>query len=86
MPGDKVVEIRRAGVDKGTYFATRLAREPWDFILAAGDDWTDEALFASLPREAFSIRVGFGVSSARFNAESAEDLLRFLESLTSPSG
>ena len=86
LPGDKVVEIRRAGVDKGTYFATRLAREPWDFILAAGDDWTDEALFASLPREAFSIRVGFGVSSARFNAESAEDLLRFLESLTSPSG
>jgi len=86
LPGDKVVEIRRAGVDKGTYFATHLAREPWDFILAAGDDWTDEALFASLPREAFSIRVGFGVSSARFNAESAEDLLRFLESLTSPSG
>src|SRR5438552_5490638 len=58
-------------------------------VLVSGrprDDWTDEALFASLPREAFSIRVGFGVSSARFNAESAEDLLRFLESLTSPSG
>src|SRR2546427_819054 len=56
LPGDKVVEIRRAGADKGTHFVTRLGREPWDFIFAAGDDWTDEALFAALPRSAFSIR------------------------------
>jgi len=81
LPGDKVVEIRRAGADKGTHFVTRLGREPWDFIFAAGDDWTDEALFAALPRSAFSIRVGFAASSARFNVESFADVLEFLESL-----
>lgn len=83
FPGDKVVEIRRAGANKGTYFTTHLARDRWDFILAAGDDWTDEALFASLPPEAFSIRVGFGVTAARFSVEGAEDILALLESLAS---
>ncbi len=81
LPGDKVIEIRRSGADKGTHFATRLRREPWDFILAAGDDWMDEALFAALPRSTFSIRVGFAASSARFNVESFADVLEFLESL-----
>jgi len=81
LPGDKVIEIRRAGADKGTHFARHLGPEPSDFILAAGDDWTDEALFAVLPRSAFSIRVGFAASSARFNVESFADVVEFLESL-----
>ncbi len=81
LPGNKVVEIRRSGVSKGTHFATHLAREPWGFILAAGDDWTDEALFASLPPSAFSIRVGITASSARLNVESEAAILDLLESL-----
>src|SRR3989475_9860220 len=81
LPGNKVVEIRRSGVSKGTPFATHLAREPWGFILAAGDDWTDEALFASLPPSAFSIRVGITASSARLNVESEAAILDLLESL-----
>src|SRR5438445_4505464 len=81
LPRNKVVEIRRSGVSKGTHFATHLAREPWGFILAAGDDWTDEALFASLPPSAFSIRVGITASSARLNVESEAAILDLLESL-----
>ena len=81
LPGNKVVEIRRSGVNKGSHFATHLAREPWDFIVAAGDDWTDEALFASLPPSAFSIRVGITASAARLNVESVADILDLLESL-----
>jgi len=81
LPGNKVVEIRRSGVSKGTHFATHLAREPWGFILAAGDDLTDEALFASLPPSAFSIRVGITASSARLNVESEAAILDLLESL-----
>jgi len=81
LPGNKVVEIRRDGVNKGTHFATHLAREPWDFILAAGDDWTDEALFSALPPSAFSIRVGITASSARLNVESVAAILDLLESM-----
>src|SRR6266487_2569904 len=81
--GNRVVEIRRGGVNKGTFFATRLAREPWDFILAVGDDSTDEALFSALPASAWSIRVGFGASSARFSVEAVADVLDLLETLPS---
>jgi trehalose 6-phosphate synthase/phosphatase len=81
LPGNKVVEIRRAGVNKGSHFATHLSRELWDFIIAIGDDWTDEALFASLPPSAFSIRVGITASSARLNAEGVPAILDLLESL-----
>ncbi len=84
LSGNRVVEIRRGGVNKGTYFATRLAQEPWDFLLAAGDDWTDESMFAVLPPTAFSVRVGLAPSLARFNVESDQDVIELLESLTNP--
>ncbi len=84
LSGNRVVEIRRGGVNKGTYFATRLSEEPWDFLLAAGDDWTDEAMFAVLPPTAFSVRVGLAPSGARYNVESDRDVLEMLESLTHP--
>src|SRR2546422_733569 len=40
-----------------------------------------KGVFAALPRSAFSIRVGFAASSARFNVESFADVLEFPESL-----
>ena len=81
LPGSKVIEIRRRAVDKGTYFVTKLAKEPWDFIFAAGDDWTDEALFGVLPAQAISIRVGLRPSAARFLVERPEELMEILEDL-----
>ncbi len=85
LPGNKVVEIRRAPVNKGSHFALKLSRESWDFILAIGDDWTDEALFATLPPSAFSIRVGIEASSARLNAEGVAAILDLLEALPATS-
>jgi trehalose 6-phosphate synthase/phosphatase len=81
LPGSKVIEVRRRGVDKGTYFSTDLAKERWDFLLAAGDDWTDESLFQVLPAEAISIRVGLHPTAARFNVERPEDLVAILEAI-----
>ncbi|TLZ45857.1 MAG: hypothetical protein E6K19_01805 [Methanobacteriota archaeon] len=60
---------------------TKLAKEPWDFIFAAGDDWTDEALFGVLPAQAISIRVGLRPSAARFLVERPEELMEILEDL-----
>ena len=67
LQGHKVVEIRIGGINKGTAAAHFLAKREYDFVLAAGDDWTDEDLFRILPPNAYSIRVGVVASLARFN-------------------
>lgn len=79
--GNRAIEVRSSKVSKGTFFQTHLADQPWDFILAMGDDWTDESLFSVLPPESHSVRIGLSASTARFNVESAEDALEILERL-----
>jgi len=66
MEGNKVIEVRNAGVNKGAGAREWLARYPADFILAFGDDWTDEDMFRALPPEAYSVRVGLENTAARF--------------------
>ena len=67
--GKRVVEIKPAGVDKGTAVAEYLAEPPFKgrrpvFI---GDDLNDEHGFAEVNRlDGISIKVGRGVSCARF--------------------
>ncbi len=84
--GNRVVEVRTSRVSKGTFFLTHLAQEAWDFILAVGDDWTDESLFSALPPGSASLRVGLTASTARFNVESSEDVLALLERLAAADG
>jgi len=74
LEGNKVVEVRKLGVNKGaTARAVELALQP-DFILAAGDDRTDEDLFAALPSSAFSIRVGDAIAGGRFSVRDPREL------------
>ncbi len=79
--GNRAVEVRSSKVSKGTFFQTHLSQDPWDFILAMGDDWTDESLFSALPPGSYSFRVGLTASTARFNLETADDALAILERL-----
>jgi len=65
LAGDKVVEVRLRGMHKGLVLRGLLG--PGDQALAIGDDRTDEDLFASLPEEALTVRVGRGPSVARFH-------------------
>jgi len=66
LEGKKVVEIRNSGVNKGGAAVEWLNQAPPDFILAIGDDWTDEDLFRALPPTAYSVRVGLGGTLARY--------------------
>ncbi len=79
--GPRSVEVRSSRVSKGTFYQTQLAKEPWDFILAFGDDWTDESLFSVLPPSSASVRIGLTASTARFNVETPEEALSLLERL-----
>lgn len=64
--GNKVIEIRNAGVNKGAAAVEWLSAWSNDFILGVGDDWTDEDLFRALPPTAFSVRVGLASTAARY--------------------
>ena len=81
LEGDKVIEIKNASVNKGKASLKWIQREKWDFILAIGDDWTDEDLFAVLPKYAYSIKVGFVPSKAKFNLSTVDDVRSLLREL-----
>lgn len=82
LEGNKIIEIKNSGVDKGQAALKWLARSKWDFVLAVGDDRTDEDLFGILPRDAYSIRVGIRPSQAKFNVSSPRDVRTLLQELS----
>ncbi len=79
--GSKIIEIKNVEINKGRAALRWISKEKWDFIIAIGDDWTDEDTFAALPDWAYSIKVGLGISKARFNIESPADVRQLLETL-----
>jgi trehalose 6-phosphate synthase/phosphatase len=81
LEGNKVIEVRNTGVNKGTAALEWLNAREADFILGIGDDWTDEDLFRALPPNAFSVRVGLANTAARYylsNHTAVRKLLREL--------
>ncbi len=78
MEGNKVIEIKNNVVNKGRAALNWVTQRAWDFILAIGDDRTDEDLFEVLPPEAYSIKVGLAPSRARFNLVEQRDVLPLL--------
>ncbi len=79
--GSKILEIKNIGINKGRVAKLWIAKRKWDFIFAAGDDYTDEDLFVVLPKSAYSIRVGHGISKARFNLDSVHELRLLIKEL-----
>ena len=82
LEGNKVIEIKNAGVNKGTAAARWVSAVQPDFILALGDDRTDEDTFRALPAEAYTVRVGSAPhSSARFHVASPTEVRQLLRKL-----
>jgi trehalose 6-phosphate synthase/phosphatase len=77
--GAKIVEARQLGTDKGKVAELWLAENSHDFILAAGDDTTDEDLFVALPAQAFTVKVGAGPTAARERIATPADLVAWLQ-------
>jgi trehalose 6-phosphate synthase/phosphatase len=85
VQGDKVVEIRHAGINKGGAVLSWLGREQYDFILGIGDDTTDEDFFKALPPSAFSIRVGMSATLAQYNIRNSGQVIDFLRTFVDAS-
>lgn len=79
--GNKILEIRNVGVNKGRAAEFWTAKQIWDFLLAAGDDYTDEEMFSVLPDGAYSIKVGITISKARFNVDTLNEIRSLLKEL-----
>lgn len=80
--GDKVIEIKPLGINKGYAAAELEALYQSEFILAAGDDYTDEDMFRELPDDSFTIKIGPGNTKARFQLSSVEQMTDLLDELS----
>ena len=81
LQGSKVVEIRNAGVNKGNAAVRWLSTTKYDYIIAIGDDWTDEDLFTALPESAVTLRVGLTNTRAKYNIRDSAEVIELLDSL-----
>ena len=82
MEGKKVVEVKVSGINKGTAASEFLHKHPADFVMAIGDDWTDEFLFKELPGDACTIKVGTENSAAKFYLNHYREVRNFLLEFT----
>ncbi|PMD96692.1 bifunctional alpha,alpha-trehalose-phosphate synthase (UDP-forming)/trehalose-phosphatase [Siphonobacter sp. BAB-5405] len=83
IDGNKVVEVRVTGVDKGSVASRLASDDQYDFILAIGDDRTDEDMFRTLADRAITIKVGQQKTLARYSLPDTGAVLSFLQRFTS---
>lgn len=80
--GKSVVEVISHGFQKGNIITEMEGEgEGFDFILALGDDVTDEPIFSSLPESGISVRVGKGVSHASYRVGAVHDVRKLLSTI-----
>lgn len=63
--GKKILEVHPAEMHKGRVSQEWLIHDH-DFVLTIGDDTTDEDMFAAVPPDAWSIKVGSGLTKANY--------------------
>jgi trehalose 6-phosphate synthase/phosphatase len=74
MDGNKVLEIKSARVNKGTAVHRWMSGAKEGFVLAIGDDRTDEDMFRIAPDHAWTIKVGHGSTHARFSVRDIDEV------------
>jgi trehalose 6-phosphate synthase/phosphatase len=85
LPGDKVVEIRPRGVNKGRVVGRILeGMTAGTVVVAFGDDRTDEDLFAALPEGSLSVHAGGKPSRATFRVDGPAEVRKVLAALLEP--
>ena len=81
LPGSKVIEIKNIEVNKGKMALKWFEDKDYDYIMALGDDHTDEDIFKVLPSDAYSIKIGGNISAARFYLRDYREVRKLLRSL-----
>lgn len=85
MENSKVVEVCPLTTSKGHAVSEWVNSGKYDFMLATGDDTTDETMFAAMPEDSWTIKVGVGMTKARTRIVSASALHRLFGYLIAES-
>ncbi|MGZ3839365.1 MAG: bifunctional alpha,alpha-trehalose-phosphate synthase (UDP-forming)/trehalose-phosphatase [Flavisolibacter sp.] len=84
IDGNKVLEVRMIGVDKGTTATNILGNLQPDFILCIGDDTTDEDMFRLLRETGYTVKIGRGNTAAQYTILSQREVFPFLKKFLGP--
>lgn len=87
LPGKKLVEVRSAGISKGSYVRQVTSDlEAEACVLCIGDDRTDIDMYPVLPEGAWSVHVGSAVDAARCHLDSPMDVRALLREVVAAAG
>lgn len=81
--GHKIVEVKQRDIHKGVAVEKLIQAHQPDFVLCAGDDFTDEDMFRASGSQATTIKVGGGETDARFRVNDIEHLIGLLNKIIS---
>lgn len=81
VPGNKIVEIKSPDYNKGSEVKRLLEKNNYDFVLAIGDDTTDEDMFHALPPDGISIKVGNFSPVAKYRISLQSSVIPFFQKL-----
>ena len=81
LKGNKVIEIKSSNVNKGRVVSRLLTQDNYDFVSIFGDDWTDEYMFEEAPESAYTIKVGYTKTKAKYQIQGTEKVRELLEKL-----
>ena len=84
IDGNRVVEIRLIGVDKGATALKIFDHFCPDFSICFGDDATDEDMFRMLRDKGYTIKIGNGTTAAQYTLSSQKELLPLLGRFLQP--
>ena len=82
LEGHKVVEVKSTVINKGKGAEKWIRQFPADFYLAIGDDRTDEDTFMAMPQKAITIKVGGGMSQAKYFIDGPEEVISLLKAIS----
>ena len=80
VDGNKALEIHHLDISKGQITKEWILHEQY-FILAIGDDTTDEDMFAAVPATSYTIKVGRGTTKANYRLPTPSAVHQLLRKL-----
>ncbi|MEQ9148783.1 MAG: trehalose-phosphatase, partial [Cytophagales bacterium] len=80
--GNKVIEVKPHNINKGAAAQKWIDTIAADFIMAIGDDITDEDTFKVMPENAYTIKVGLGETIAKYKIEGIRGVANLIDKMS----
>ncbi len=86
LQGNKVIEVKNKSINKGNAVLKLISKKKYDFVMAIGDDKTDEDMFRALPEDTITIKVGYDVTAAAYYQPSYREVNMLLKGISEKNG